>query len=246
MKIENFISELDTCRFGLKIAKVDDFGENPYEILNFIKDEGVKLVISKINSNNLKTINLLEDYGFRIKDNQVTYTYLLKNFNQNLASVFDTKTIIRKFNSSDMHEIRTMLGETFNNYGHYFADEMLEKSKSLEVYIDWGTRSCLDNDVADVVFVAQVGNELTGFLSFKKFRNEQKTYAAGGLGAVYSKFRGRNIFKMLAVKGLLWGIEENLDWVEHNVLTNNFPVNRAFSSTGFYISNSFITMHCWL
>jgi hypothetical protein len=246
MKEENYISELDTQRFGFKIAKVNNFGEKPEKILNFLKQSGVQLVISKINSSEINLINRIESLGFKIKDSQVRYSYLLKNINESLFPANNSKVTIRKFQKKDWPDIKMILKESFNNYGHYFADENLDKKKCMDVYIDWGKRSCEDKNVADKVFVALYDKEIAGILTFKKNFQGQTKYAGGGLGAINSKFRGKEIFKMLAVKGLLWGMEEKLDWVEHNVLTTNYSVNVVFSSLGFKINNSFMTMHCWL
>ncbi|MEI6764169.1 MAG: hypothetical protein WCM76_00925 [Bacteroidota bacterium] len=202
--------------------------------------------MSKINLSELKLINELEDIGFRIMDSQVTYTYKLANFKTNCGNIFKNPVTVRSFIPEDLESVVAILEESFKNYGHYFADERLGKKECLDIYTDWGRRSCLDSSVADIVFVAEDQNRVAGMLSFKKYRKDDKVYAAGGLGAVSSFFRGRDVFKQIAVKGLEWGMENKFDWVEHNVLTTNFPVNGAFSSLGFKVSNSFITMHCWL
>ena len=39
---------------------------------------------------------------------------------------------------------------------------------------------------------------------------------------------------------------EKLNWAEHNVLTTSGSVNVVGSSSGYKISNSFITMNGWL
>lgn len=244
--VDQYISELDTQRFGFKIAKVNHYDEDPSAIIGKLKTVGVKLVISKADMTNLPLINRLEDLGFRIKDSQVTYSYDLKKLDVQLKNVFDVDTLIRTFQPEDIESVATIMQQSFQGYGHYFANDKLDKEKCLEIYKDWGVRSCLQPNMSDVVFVAEQNKEVAGILSFKKFTTEKETYAAGGIGAVNPKYRGKNIFKMLAVQGLFWGKENGLDREEHNVLTTNYSVNSSFSSVGFKVKNSFITMHCWL
>lgn len=243
---EHYISELDTQRFGFKIGKINHYDGAPDAILDSLRSLGVKLVISKIDTSNLTLINHLENIGFRLKDSQVTYSYDLNHFDESLKNIFDSQTTLRLCREEDVEQVKNIMAQSFNGYGHYFANERLDKEKCLEIYKDWGVRSCLDKNIADVVFVAEQNNEVAGILSFKKFITEKETYAAGGIGAVNPNYRGKNIFKMLAVHGLVWGKENGLDREEHNVLTTNYSVNSSFSSVGFKVKNSFVTMHCWL
>ena len=116
----------------------------------------------------------------------------------------------------------------------------------MDIYKDWAYRSCTDIKVSDKVVVAQIGDEVAGYLGFKVFDTGKSIYAAGVLGAVSQKFRGKDIFRKITIKGLLWGQENKFDWEEHNVLITNHPVNRSFSRLGFVIYKSFYTLHCWL
>lgn len=76
------------------------------------------------------------------------------------------------------------------------------------------------------------------------YRNKD-IYAAGGLGAVSREFRNKNIFKIINLAGEERTGKNNLDFVEHNVLVSNIPVNRVYNKLGVYIKESFVTMHLW-
>ena len=241
----NYISDLDTSRFGFKIAKINDFSVHPSIIMNDLKEQGVKLVISRINGNQIDLINSLEKVGFIIKDIQLKYKYDIRSVNitnKHLPKNFS----IRESTIADLSDLVSIAKESFNAYGHYFADPKLDCIKCIEIYMDWTKRSCLDNKVADKVFLAEKGKNLIGFLAFKIHEKERKKYAAGVLGAVSKKSRGSGVFTSLVQKGLLWAVELNLDWEEHNVLVSNLPVNFSMTKSGFNIVDSFVTMHCWL
>ncbi len=245
MPVEKYVSPLDTARFGFKIAKIDHYEDSPAALLKALKEFGVQLVLSRISFEHLELINQLENYGFVIKDSQVTYSFDLKK--QTIPNLeTNNDLIIREFEGDDLEAVVSLLGESFEGYGHYFADSRLDVQKCREIYKDWGRRSCLDPKTADIVYVASYHDEIAGMLSFKKYAVNGEVYAAGGLGAVSSKFRSRKVFRQLAIQGLRWGKENRLDREEHNVLINNYPVNRSFTSLGFKIVNAYVTLHGWL
>jgi hypothetical protein len=245
MKTDRFISELDTQRFGFNVAKVNEFDTVPENLLGLLKENHVKLVISKINANNLELINKLESLDFQIKDIQATYKLELKNFilNERLEK---NNITIRDAQMGDVDQLEEIAIESFRNYGHYYADKKLDPQKSNEIYGDWIQRSMKEDGVADKIILAEINNEIAGFLSFKLHNKDDYKYAAGGLGAVSCKFRNRKIFRLISLAGLFWGKEIKLDWEEHNVLITNTPIIRIFSRLGFTISDSFVTMHHWI
>lgn len=245
MEIEKYISVIDTERFGFKIAKVNDFENQPKVILNFLKNNNVKLVLTKIPLENLALINELEQLNFQIKDIQATYKFDLINLKTNEIGKTEG-LIIRDANPNDIPELKKIATESFNNYGHYAADNKLDVKKSNEIYSDWIARSCEDCNVADKVLVAEYNGKIAGFLTFKIYSKDSLRYAAGGIGAVSKMYRNINLFKVLIFEGLLWGKEIGLDWEEHNVLINNYPVNKSFTKSNFYIYKTFVTMHHWI
>jgi len=245
MKLEDFISKLDSDRFGFNIAKINNYVFEIEKTLNFLKENNVKLIISRVPLNNLKLLNELEKKGFEIKDIQATYKYKLINIQHNFAQISD-EVKLRNAELKDSKELELIALDSFKNYGHYSANDKLDKNKCNEIYGDWITRSLTNSKIADKIIVAEVDNEIAGFLSFKKHTNNEGNYAAGGIGAVNSKYRSQDIFKKISFEGLVWGKSENLDWIEHNVLITNYPVNRSFAKQGFVISDTYATLHKWL
>lgn len=244
MKISEYVSNLDSERFGFTVAKINNFSQSPAATINALKKDNVKLIISKINCENLTLINQLECLGFQTKDFQVTYRYDIKNIGFSAADL-QSEFIVREVQNNDIPTIANIAQVSFENYGHYFANKNLDPSRCREIYKDWAERSCTSKDVADRVLVADQNGTIAGFLSFKCYTENGKRYAAGGLGAVAPEYRNKNVFRLLVKTGLLWGKEGGLNWEEHNVLTTNYPVNRAFTKIGFTVFKSFVTLHHW-
>ena len=236
-------SRIDSKRFGFTVAKTD--GEMFRDVsldkaITLCND--YKLVIARVNLNDTSLINKLEDIGFRIKDTQITYKHNLHNLKK--KDTFNTDVTIREFNPTDIPILVQMAKDSFNNYGHYFKNDKLDKEKCLEVYEDWAYNTCTKKEVADKIIVACIKNKPVGYLSFKIYdEGFGKRYAAGGMGAVDLTQRGKNIFPTILKAGLDWSFNAHLDWCEHNVIVSNFPVNRSMNKAGFKPTNPVATMH---
>jgi hypothetical protein len=241
MDTSKYHSILDSERFGFNIAKINIFDNPIKELLNELKVNNYKLILSKVNASDIKLINDLESNGFILKDIQVTYKY---DLSKPLPVALPEDFKIRQAKISDKNALYEIAKKSFENYGHYAKDEKLDPEKCREIYGDWIVRS-FDKNVADNILVADINGNIGGFLSHKIYNNDFK-YAAGGIGAVDANYRNRDIFKSVTIFGLNWALENNCKWVEHNVLITNTPVNRSFGKLGFKISNSFITFHKWL
>lgn len=241
----NFISSIDTARFGFKIAKINNPNFLDYKTILSLKQEGVHLIMSRVPSENIQLINQMEDWGYRVKDVQLTYKFDLQS-NDIQYQYLNKELIVREGLPKDIDKLRIIAEDCFWNYGHYFADKNLDKSNCMEVYKDWTQRAVLDKTVAGKIFVAEKNDEVIGYLFFRIDELNQKRYAYSGLGAVYSKSRGKNVFSTLCIRALEWGRSQNHDWQEHNVLNINYPVNKVFAKLGFSNYKSETTMHLWL
>jgi len=242
--MKSYLSELDTMRFGFKIAKVNNFDCPPNELIQKLKADGIKMIISRVECEKIQLIHQLEELNFLTMDFQIIYKYDLEKYSINEKKI-ESDFIVREAKTADIEMLVQIAKESFEFYGHYFADKRLAQKKCMEIYMDWIKRSCESKEIADIVFVAEKEKEIGGFLSFK-LNNDKSLYAAGVQGAVSLKFRNQNIFRLLALQGLIWGVNKGCKWEEHNVLVTNYPVNRSFLSIGFKPYKSFITMHCWL
>ena len=245
LDIRDFLSPLDRARFGFEVAKVDDFSSGIDPLLEQFRVNSVKLVISRVPSDDIGLLNELEDRGFRIKDTQLTYRYTLGKGSA-LAFGESKDFRVRKFEPRDTDALVRVAQESFSGYGHYAADPRLDPVKCAEIYEDWARNTCRDPKVADHIVVAEAAGVLIGYLSFKIKSAGDKKYAAGGMGAVSNEHRSLGVFSAIIRAGLKWGEEIGLAWEEHNVIAANLPVNHAFIRCGFRPSHSMVTLHAWL
>jgi hypothetical protein len=242
-KFDFLESKIDSDRFGFKVAKINSKEFLNFEVFNELKNNDFKLVISRIPGEDIPTINFLEKNGFSVKDVQLTYKFDLIKSKINYE-YFNKDLNIREANFHDIESLKNIASESFWEYGHYFADEKLNKLDCIAIYKDWTERAVLDKKIAQKVFVAEFQSKVIGYLFFS--RNENHLFSAGCLGAVAKEGRGQNVFSTLAIHGLEWAKSEGHIWQEHNVLNINYPVNRVFSKIGMSIFKSELTFHNWI
>ncbi|CEK10251.1 GNAT family N-acetyltransferase [Legionella hackeliae] len=243
--MNKFLSEIDTNRFGFNVAKVNNWDLPPQELLKQLRTENVKLVITRLATEDVELINELEGLGFQLKDTQLTYRFDLNRM-ASTSLELPSNLKLREAQELDLPQIGRLASDSFSQYGHYANNQKLDEEKVNQIYEDWAVNSFNNPDFADRFIVAVSGHEVAGFLSYKIVSQAEKKFAKGGIGAVSSNFRNQGIFKFLTKEGLFWGRELNLDWIEHNALTTNYSVGRVFTSLGFYNSASYVTLHCWL
>ena len=243
--IDSFESKQDTARFWIKTAKINNPEYLTKFVLDALRESDFKFVITRIKSENLQLINTLEDLDFRLKDVQLTYKFEI-NGSPICCDFFNPDIIIREATIDDIAALRIVAEDCFRDYGHYFADEKLDKESCMEVYREWTEKAVLSKDASVKFFLAEQSGIVLGYLFFGIKDLENGRYSYGGLGAVGSKNRSKNVFSTLVIKGLEWAKQENHIWQEHNVLNINYPVNRVFSKLGFYIYKSETTLHAWL
>jgi len=244
-ELTEYISDLDTQRFGFKIARIEYFHGDLGMIIEDLKNQGIKMVIARTNANDIATLNNLEKLGFEYKDTLLKYRFLLKNVPQ-LDWEIEKNIKIRPALARDVEKLVNIAGEAFKNHGHYFADNKLDKTKCIELYKDWIKNCCTDKNVADIVFLAEKDFEIMGFLSYKILSENEQKYSRTLLGAVKPKFWKQHVYTSLLKKGFMWGSDLNLAYEDHLVSLINIPINQVFNRLGFKMVDSFITLHNWL
>lgn len=245
-------SKIDSDRFGYKIGKINESFFNDKSIdkaIQYFKENNYECIFSRIDHSRLDLINGLEQRGFTTKDVQYTLRNSFKNYKGELLFKPTSRTdgyVFREALESETDQIVDIAKNSFSDYGHYSTDSRLNQQDCLDAYVDWTYNSCINNNVADKIFVAEKNNEVAGYIAYKKFIKGDLTYAAGVLGAVNPKHRGNGLFSDIDIAGLEWGMKENMNWHEHNVLIDNFASMKAHMNVGFKPHESMTTLHGWM
>ena len=240
--MHDYLSKLDTERFGFPVAKFFNNIENPESIVGELKKISTKLIIARIDFSNIKLINQLERIGFSYRDALVTFNY---NIQKRLPEIKHSHFSLVPYNEKHRLGIIDITKKSFGNYGHYFADDKLDKTKCIEIYIDWVRRCCENNNIADEIIVAEKDNKAIGFLAVKTYSTDNDKYIAGVIGAVAPEFRKIGVFKAINIETLHLANRLKANRVENKVLVTNFPVMKSYTSLCYNIIRSEITLHFW-
>lgn len=242
--MHRFISDIDTARFRFPIAKIPYPCSNIETVLQELRTFSVKLIISRVNLDDLVYLNKLETLGFQIKDIQLTWNYNINILNEPPLEVFKEYSIC-SFKATHLTKMIEITKESFNNYGHYFSDDILDKSKCLEIYLDWIIRCCRDKSLADNILVAEKDGIAIGYLALKQNEDLEGSYVSGVIGAVASKYRNIGVFRSINLQSIYWAKSIGANRIENNVLATNFPVSKSYSRMNFSIIRSEATLHYW-
>lgn len=243
LNLKDYISRLDTERFALKVAKVD-FRERykVTDIVAFLNHQRIALIITRVRCEDIEVINQLEELGFKTMDFQVGYDY---HGSENDIQINRCVFPIREIRQVDIPHLVRIAENSFDGFGHYFADKRLDRSLCMEVYRDWTRNACTNKEFADVVFAAYDLSTPIGFFALKEIKPGNARKATGVIGAVSSEYAGKNVFQSLLLEAIEWAAAKNLRLTDVKVHSTNYPVNRAFAKLGFRIVSSYITMHYW-
>ena len=161
-----YISEIDEERFGIRTARsVMVTVDNLPKIMDFCRNNNVKMLIARCLANDFSTVHAMEREGFCLMDTLVYYSMDLTN----TPIPSDTgKATIRQIRSGEVDEVRAVAADAFRGYfGHYHADERLDNSKCDEVYTSWAVNSCTSRDFADEVLILELSGRISGFISLR-------------------------------------------------------------------------------
>jgi hypothetical protein len=240
----DFLSHIDSQRFGFNIARIDDVSLLLMPgFITSLQKKDIRLVITRTGIENLASVNQLADRGFRIMDIQSVWRSTHRHGPDNPDKIKDLS--IGFATAADVPAFREIAAGSFEGYGHYFADPRLDRTRCREIYPDWAARTLTDPNAADEVIVARLDGKTAGFLSLKIHEKHGNRFAACVMGAVAEAFRGRHIFQAILGGALKWQQQHRLGWTQYNALTGNIPVSRALASCGFRPAEACVTLHGW-
>jgi RimJ/RimL family protein N-acetyltransferase len=235
------LSKIDEERFGILIAKAEDFTySNLPTILDFCHSKKVAMLIARCQTRDLKTAQAMEKEGFLLMDTLVYYT---RNLLRKPPPKDITNIPIRAIQPGEEHVVKKIAEKAFQGYfGHYHADEKLDRAKCDEIYSDWAYRSCVSKDVADEVLVANQGGTVLGFATLCINTPDE---GEGVLFGVIPEAQGRGIYNSFMIKGMEWCLSNNARRMNVSTQIQNIAVQKVWSRLGFEPNHSYFTFHKW-
>lgn len=234
------ISALDSARFGIRVARASLLRlEDLPLVLNFCAQQDVRLLIARCSTSDLPTAQALEQHGFFLTD---TLVYFRRDLQRPpLPPLRPLK--IRPATEADAPAVGKIAQQAFRGYdSHYHADPRLDRAACDALYVDWAERSCREPAVADTVLLAEVENQVAGFLTLKTI---SATEADGRLYAVLPALQGQGIGQALLITALHWCQEHGLQAMVISTQITNIASQVSWVRVGFIPYQSFYTFHKW-
>jgi predicted acetyltransferase len=234
------LSAIDQERFGIVVAR--DPAVTAASLpgtLAFCRAHGVQMLIARCETANLAAAHEIEQAGGRLMD---TLVYFARDLDRHVPEE-PTTAIVRNLRNGEAEEVRRVATESFRDYfGHYHADERLDRKKADEAYASWAHRSCVDQDVATHVFVAEEHGRIAGFLTMLRREADEQEIVLNGV-APWAQRRG--LYRALLLAALKAARGEHARRVIVSTQVTNVAVQTAWTRLGFEPMRSHYTFHVW-
>lgn len=246
-------SKWDTDHFGFEVGKIDNpvslsdtqnknIKENLSKLHEYAKQASFKVLIIRINGDNLNFIHELEDIGFKYFETIIwPITDLSKLLlDQNNVQFFDP-------NTDCIDEVQVIAKKFQYQRGHFHCDQLFNKQLVNELYAKWANSALLsskkiaiikDNNRIVGYFICAIDDNLSNALGYKYGRLQSL--------ALDGNIRGKGFGKKLFEGTLFLLKQEGCRYVDSGYATKNHLSAKLHSLFGFASAYEEITMHCWI
>ena len=235
------MSAIDEKRFGIPTARASHVSlDSLPSIMDYCRSKSVVLLIARCMASELDAAQAMEREGFLLMDTLVYYA-------RDLARVPippDTGKIpMRPVRPGEEHTVKAVAAEAFLGYfGHYHADERLDRAKCDEIYPDWAFRSCVSRDVADEVLVAEDGPTIVGLATLRLNSAEE---GEGVLFGIVPSAQRRGIYRSFMIGGMEWCLSKGAARMVVSTQITNIAVQKVWTRVGFEPHHAQYTFHKW-
>lgn len=234
------LSEIDTERFGSRIARAHMSKGNLQRALERCRAEQIKMLIARCSTNDVYSAQEMEAAGFALMDTLVYYSFDLA---KRAIPEDSARVLVRKFTMKDVNEIQRVAEAAFQGYfGHYHADPRLDRTKCDEGYVSWAVRSCTSKQVATEVLVAELESKIVGFATLRLNSSEE---GEGVLFGVAPEAQGVGIYRSFMLSGMQWCRSEKAQRMVVSTQITNTAVQKVWCRIGFEPAQSYYTFHKW-
>lgn len=239
MRLPYEISELESTRFGVRVAHITDSQMDPTEVMSQASHDGVNLLIVRTSVTDLSQVHAYEKCGFELMDSLVYYTGPTRT----TPLVLDGFRI-RDATSNDATQIASIATSAFTNYmGHYHVDPRIDSNLATDGYADWARRLVRSDHAHDRTFVALDENRRVGFLSMTTMDSDVAEII---LNAVHPSYQGQGIYSALLSHATTHAAELGSKQVTISTQLTNYRVQKVWSKFGMWLDSAFFTFHKWM
>jgi len=235
------LSEIDEERFGIRSARASGITSDTFgTVMNFCRANRVTFLIARCSAAEIHAAQAMEREGFLLMDTLVYYVFDLMK--KKIPPDTGTATI-SPIKPGEEKDVEAVANDSFRGYfGHYHADERLDRAQCDEAYRSWALRSCVSRDVADEVLVAKLKGTIVGFATLRLNSPEE---GEGVLFGVAPSAQGHGIYRSFMITGMEWCLSKGRARMVVSTQTTNLAVQKVWTRLGFEPNNVIYTFHKW-
>jgi RimJ/RimL family protein N-acetyltransferase len=235
-------SPLEEDRFGIRAARAFVDNVNGIdEIEAFCTANDKQLLVVRCPASNIRVVQELENRGARLMD---TLVYFDRGIAGAPLPERSGSIRVRRAVPSDEQIVGQVARLAFAGFfGHYHADERLDRAASDASYVDWARRSVGIPGVADAVFVAEDDGGMTGFSTVRLNTPEE---SEGILFAVHPRAQGRGVCREVMIEAMRWAAGNGAQCTVVPTQLTNLASQKVWLRLGFEPRRAVYTFHKWI
>lgn len=208
-------------------------------ILQLCDKFGIQLLSCRVNTADFSAIHCLEKIGFELMEAQVTFIWNKLKFKMpKIKGLYR----VRDYRKEDSGVLIDIAKGAFT-YSRFYIDPHILNEKADEFYIRW-LKGCMEGLLSDKILVAEKGNDIVGFLSYRINQKLAKIsgfkIAGQGLSAISP--RGKGAYIALIKKEIEGGVSL-CDFAEFDIQLNNYEAIKVFQRLGMDFGKVRYTFH---
>lgn len=240
--MNQYLSDLDTNRFGVLTVKADAFDseEQIEECFSFCKKNDAALLIARTDASNTKLTHAMERHGALLCDTLVYYEVLTRKA---LVGESDSSEItIREINQEDREIVIKISKEAFSGYfGHYHSDPKLNRQDCDDTYVSWCESILKSADPSNKILVAEDAAGICGFLTMRVHDDRMELVLSG----VDQRAVGRGVYRRMIHAGVKFALDNQFKRVFTSTQISNIAVQKVWCGQGFTPIKHVHTFHKW-
>lgn len=212
------------------------------ECMAFLASRGVKLIVTRVDGDDLANLHLLEDQGYRYYENSL---WSVMDYSKMPASF--ERPNVRFIEDADIERVLDLAGRYQYARSHYYCDERMDRARIDDMYREWFKTSLRRKE--PVMVVLDEGEVIGGIVyrfqpSLSKHLGHN--YGQPHLMMIEPRSRGKGL-GMAMFQGSMYLMSTlGSTWLDTGLASRNHPSARTTITSGFRPVYEEITFHRWL
>ncbi len=237
------LSESDTARFGMRIARARfDHDTGHREVIKGFDDLAVDLLVLRLPAGSHQAPRALAEAGFRVihADTLVYYQTSLSSWVH--GKNWCGEASFSRVTSADVEGVQAVARNSFRGYrSHYQATPSLDADLVSEGYAEWAARYASTSSEDRLTYVVRSGGVVVGFVASSLDKATRVCDVV--LNAVVPEHEGRGLYREALGRVMTEARSEGFQTGTISTQIWNYRVQRVWTRCGMHLTHAYDTYH---